>query len=214
MKRTALIVILFAAACGGGKKKETTAPETTSTEPAPTTEQAPAPTEPATPAEPAKPAEPKVDEAAIAQAALAEQYEAGKKVYTEKKCNSCHGDKGEGNKKNPAVIGEKAFPEKAAKTAKLRKKVTFKTAADVMGFVKQHMPAKAPGTLTDDEAAAVTAWMLSESKVNIEKKLDASNAESVTLRAAAADTAGKSGTEPAKPAEPGKAAEPAKPAKK
>ena len=66
------------------------------------------------------------------------------------------------------------------------------------------MPAKAPGTLSDEEAAAVTAWMLSESKVNIEKKLDATNAESVTLRAAAADTAGKSGTTPAEPAKPAK----------
>lgn len=204
MKRTALIVILFAAACGGGKKKETTTPETTSMEQPATTE----PATPATPAEPAPVAEPepaKPDEAAIAQAALTEQYEAGKKIYTEKKCNSCHGDNGEGNKKNPPVIGEKAFPEKAAKTAKLRKGVTFKTAADVMGFVKKHMPAKAPGTLTDDEAAAVTAWLLSESKVNIEKKLDASNAESVTLRTAAADdTAGKSGTTPAEPAKPAK----------
>ena len=50
-------------------------------------------------------------------------------------CNSCHGDTRAGNKKNQPVIGEKAFPEKAAKTAKLRKKVTFKTAADVMNFV-------------------------------------------------------------------------------
>lgn len=202
MKRTLLIGILVAAACGGGKKKEETTPMT-APEPAAA---APAP-ESATPAEPAPPAEPeppKVDEAAIAQAALAEQYELGKKVYTEKKCNSCHGDTGAGNKKNPPVIGEKAFPEKAAKTAKLRKKIAFNTAEDVMGFVKKHMPAKAPGTLTDDEAAAVTAWMLSESKVNIEKKLDASNAASVQLRAAAADTAGKSGTEPAEPAKPAK----------
>jgi mono/diheme cytochrome c family protein len=212
MKRTALIVILMAAACGGGKKKDTTTPDTDqAATPAPV-EPAPAPAPAPEPA-PAPP-EPKVDEAAVAAAALTEQYEAGKKVYTEKKCNSCHGDTGAGNKKNPPVIGDKAFPEKAGKTAKLRKKVTFKTAADVMGFVKQHMPLKAPNTLTDEEAAAVTAWMLSESKVNIEKKLDASNAESVTLRAAAADTAGKSGTEPAKPASDGKPAEPAKPAKK
>jgi cytochrome c len=202
MKRTALIVILFAAACGGGKKKETTTPETTEQAAMPATPAEPAPTPPAEPEKAPEPAKP--DEGAIAAAALTEQYEAGKKIFTEKKCNSCHGDNGEGNKKNPAVIGEKAFPEKAAKTAKLRKGVKFATAADVMGFVKKHMPLKAPGTLTDDEAAAVTAWMLSESKVNIEKKLDASNAETVTLRAAAADTAGKSGTEPAKPAEPAK----------
>jgi cytochrome c len=203
MKRTALTVFLIAAACGGGKKNDTTTPDTTSTEQAATTEPV-APVEPATPAEPVPPPEPVPDEGAIAAAALAEQYEVGKQVYTEKKCNSCHGDTGAGNKKNPPVIGEKAFPEKAAKKAKLRKKVAFKTAADVMNFVKKHMPAKAPGTLTDEEAAAVTAWMLSESKVNIEKKLDASNADSVMLRAAADDTAGKSGTTPAEPAKPAK----------
>ncbi|HEY5945605.1 MAG TPA: c-type cytochrome, partial [Kofleriaceae bacterium] len=118
MKRTALIVILLAA-CGGGKKKTAT-PESTEqavTEPAKPAEPAP----PAKPAEPEKaPEPPKPDEGALAAAALTEQYEAGKKVFTEKKCASCHGDHGEGNKKNPAVIGEKALPEKAPKTAKAR----------------------------------------------------------------------------------------------
>ena len=180
MKRTALILVLFAAACGG-KKSSSTMPDTTAEQHA-TVEK---PAEPATPAvseKPAEPAEPKVDETALAQAALAEQYEAGKKVYTEKKCDSCHGDKGEGNKKNPTLIGEKALPEQPAKTAKARKGVTFKTAGDVMGFIKAKMPPKAAGTLTDDEAAAVTAWILSENKVNIEKKLDAENAAAINLR--------------------------------
>ncbi|HEY5923723.1 MAG TPA: cytochrome c [Kofleriaceae bacterium] len=182
MKRTALILILMAAACGG-KKSEPAKPETGTTEQPVTTEPAtPAtPAEPAAPAEPAKPAEP--DPAVVAAAALAEQYEAGKKVYTDKGCAKCHGDKGEGNKKNPAVMGEKALPEKAAKTAKLRKGVAFKTAADVLGFVKAKMPAgKEAGTLTDDEAAAVTAWILSENKVKVEKKLDATNAAAINLR--------------------------------
>jgi cytochrome c len=173
MKRTALILVLLAAC--GGKKSEPAKPTETTEQAATTT-----PAEPATPTEPAAPAKP--DESAMAQAALAEQYDAGKKIFTEKKCASCHGDNGEGNPKNPAVIGEKALPEAPPKGAKLRKGVTFKTAADVMGFVKAKMPLKAPGSLSDDEAAAVTAWMLSESKVKIEKKLDASNAASVTLR--------------------------------
>jgi mono/diheme cytochrome c family protein len=207
MKRTALILILAAAACGGGKKSPAK-PDMTSTEQASTGEASDKPAEPAVATKPeeAKPAEPaKPDESALAAAALTEQYEAGKKVFTEKKCASCHGDKGEGNKKTPPVIGEKALPEKAPKTAKLRKKVEFKTAADVMGFVKEKMPLKAPGTLTEDEAAAVTAWMLSESKVNLEKKLDASNAASVTVHAAAAE-----GPPAAEPAEPAKPATPAK----
>ena len=108
--------------------------------------------EPAAAAQPAPPP----DDSVLAQAALAEQYELGKKLYVEKKCASCHGDAGEGSPKSPPVIGEKAYPEKAAKTAKLRKGVTFETAADVLGFVKAKMPLKTPGSLTDDEAAAVT----------------------------------------------------------
>ncbi|NVB83270.1 MAG: cytochrome c, partial [Kofleriaceae bacterium] len=147
-----------------------------------------APAEPAV-AEPAAPAEPAAtvqapatdDGGALAQAELAEQYEVGKKVYQEKKCASCHEDSGAGNKKNPPVIGEKALPEQPPKGAKLRK-VPFKTAADVLGFVKAKMPPKAQGSLTDEEAAAVTSWILSENKANIEKKLDASNAASVNLR--------------------------------
>ena len=185
MKRTALILILAAAACGGGKKTAAKPDDTATTEQASTGGEAEKAGEPAVAAKPeeAKPPEPaKPDPAALAAAALAEQYDAGKKVYTEKKCATCHGEKGEGTKKSPPVIGEKALPEKAAKTAKLRKAVAFKTAGDVMGFVKAKMPMKEPGTLSDDEAAAVTAWMLSESKVKIEKKLDAENAASVTLR--------------------------------
>jgi cytochrome c len=176
MKKMLLVAVLAAAACGGSSKpaaKPETTPETTPVETkAPET----------TPPEEAKPAEDNsAAEQAAAQAALTEQYEVGKKVYTDKKCASCHGDDGAGNAKNPPVIGEKAFPEAAPKKAKLRKGVTFKTAADVEAFVKAKMPIKAPGTLSDDEAFAVTAWILSESKVAIDKKLDASNAASVNL---------------------------------
>lgn len=198
MKRTALI-LFFVAACGGGKKPaQTTTMESHETKEEPATPVAETPKPEEKPAEPAQP-----DEGALAQAALTEQYEMGKKVYADKKCASCHGDHGEGTKKSPPVIGEKALPEKAPKTAKLRKGVTFKTAKDVMDFVKAKMPVKAAGTLTDDEAAAVTAWLLSENKVNLEKKLDASNAESVALHAAAAEGEAK-GAEPAKPATPAK----------
>jgi cytochrome c5 len=171
MRKTILGVMVVAFAACGGKSKppqiETAARETTPT-PQPTPESQPAP--------------PPVDDGgALAQAALAEQYDAGKKLYVSKACDSCHGEHGEGNPKNPAVIGDKAFPEAPPKGAKLRK-TPFKTAADVLAFVKAKMPIKSPGTLTDDEAAAVTAWMLSESKVNITAKLDATNAASVNLR--------------------------------
>ena len=161
---------LFLAACGGGKKKADTTPPPAAAEPAPA--------EPA-PAEPAPP-EPSPEEAA--KAALTEQLDQGKQLFADKKCNTCHGESGGGSAKTPALVGAKALPEKAPKKAKLRKGVSFKTANDVMGFIKAKMPKAAPGTLTDDEAAALTAWILTENKVAIDTKLDASNAESFKLR--------------------------------
>ena len=158
-----LVVVLAIAACGG-----TPAPK-------------PAPPEPA-PEAPAPHAEPNDPTGALAQAALAEQYDAGKKLYVDKKCATCHGDHGEGNPKNPPVIGEHAYPAEALPTAKLRKGISFTTAKDVLDFVRAKMPLKAPGTLTDDEAAAVTSWMLSETKVAIDRPLRASNAASIKLR--------------------------------
>lgn len=173
-----VLALLLVAACGGKQP----APAQLAPDEAAAAE-TPAATEAAAEAQPAPPAEPEPStNDVLAQAALTEQYELGKKLYTETKCASCHGDDGAGNPKNPPVIGANAFSEQAPKTAKLRKGIAFVTAKDVMDFVKAKMPIKAPGTLTDDEAAAVTAWMLSESKVAIEAKLDATNAASIRLR--------------------------------
>ena len=169
-KVTAAVFVFALAACGGKSKPA----EPPAASPPPTEEK---PAEAAPPEEPAGPGA-----EALAQAALAEQYDAGKKIYGDKDCDTCHGDSGEGSKSSPALIGDmtKLYPE--TKASKLRKGVTFKTAADVVAFVKAKMPLKTPNTLSDDEAAAVTAWMLSESKVNITAKLDASNASTVNLR--------------------------------
>ncbi len=174
-RMTKLVFVIAVAACGGGTAAKPTAPPPAAPEPAPE------PTARA-PELAAKPAESSDAAAIAAQAELAEQYDLGKKIYVDKKCASCHGDQGEGNPKNPAVIGPNAFSEKAPAKAKLRKGVTFATAKDVLDFVKAKMPLKKPGTLSDKDAAAVTSWMLSESKVNIEKPLDASNAATVKLR--------------------------------
>lgn len=151
-------------ACGGRG-----APAPAHPEPAPPTSTTEAPT-----------ASPAND--VLVQAALAEQYDLGKRLYVEKKCASCHGDRGEGNPKNPAVIGDSALPAAAPTGTKLRAGIAFRTAADVLGFVKTKMPIKEPGTLTDEEAAAVTSWMLSESRVAISAPLTAASAASIPLR--------------------------------
>jgi mono/diheme cytochrome c family protein len=155
---------LALAACGGSKPLPPSAEPVARTEPSAET----------TPAPPGNDV--------LEQAALAEQYDVGKRLYTGKKCASCHEANGAGNPTNPPVIGAGALPAAAPKAAKLRKGIEFATAKDVLAFVKAKMPLKAPGTLSDEEAAAITSWMLSESKVNITRKLDAANASSVALR--------------------------------
>ncbi len=170
MNRLALalaVAVALIPACGGSK-------------PAPAPAAPPAPSEAVAPAEPAPPPPPSAE--VLAASALAEQYEVGKQVYTDKKCASCHEDSGAGNAKNPAVIGETALAAKAPTKAKLRKKVTFTTAKDVVDFVKAKMPLKEPGTLTDDEAHAVVAWLLDSNKIALSAKLDASNAAALNLR--------------------------------
>ena len=136
----------------------------------------------AAPAEAAPPAESKPGSDVLAASALAEQYEVGKEVYA-KACASCHGDKGEGNAKNPALVGDGALPEKVTfPKAKLRKGVTFQTAKDVFDFIKKNMPLDKKGSLSDDEYLAVLAWDLNENKVPLEAKLTAANLASIKLR--------------------------------
>lgn len=167
MSKLLLVCVFLASACGGKAKPAPVKPE-----PAPVVKSEPAP-----PPEPAKPSD-----ADMAAAALAEQYGTGKEIYA-KACASCHGDNGEGNPKNPPLVGAKALPEKATfAKAKLRKKVAFKTAKDVFTFIKAKMPIDKPGTLADDEYLAVEAWFLNENKVALDKKLDVANLEAVKLR--------------------------------
>jgi cytochrome c len=163
------LLVVSSAACGGSKSKP--APKAP-----PVATPAPAP-KPAPPPEPAKPSE-----AELAAAALTEQYGTGKEVFT-KHCASCHGDNGEGNAKNPPLVGDKALPEKATfAKSKLRKKVAFKTAKDVFDFVSKKMPIDKPGTLSEDEYLAVLAWDLNENKVALDKKLDVAGLAAVKLR--------------------------------
>ncbi|CAN5860902.1 hypothetical protein BH11MYX3_BH11MYX3_48750 [soil metagenome] len=167
MSKLLLSVLVVISACGGGKAK-------------PVNVVPPAPV--VAPVEPTPPAEVKPTDEMLAASALAEQYGTGKEVYT-KACASCHGDNGEGNPKNPALIGDKALPEKTTfAKSKIRKKVSFKTAKDVLDFIKAKMPLDKPGSLSEDEYLAVEAWFLNENKVALDKKLTAETAATINLR--------------------------------
>ncbi len=98
----------------------------------------------------------------------ADQVAAGEKVWGDS-CTTCHGPAGEGKgKKNPPVVGAKALGK-------------FKTAADLEGFIKEKMPKDDPGTLTDEQAWAVAAWIASKNGKLGDAALTAESAASVNL---------------------------------
>lgn len=111
---------------------------------------------------------------------FAEQVTAGQKLYGDN-CASCHGAGGEGVKA-PRVVGmdKGALPLDPPATAKHRK-VQFKTAADVAGFVVKTMPPAAPGSLKESEYWSILAFDLHANGVDLPKKLDGTNAKDVVL---------------------------------
>jgi cytochrome c len=109
-----------------------------------------------------------------------QQSMAGAKLYADD-CAGCHGDKGEGGKHAPALIGPTALPLDAPDSAHKRKGVQFKTAADVFAFIKKTMPADEPGSLGDSEIAAILAYDLHESNMQVDKVLTAEDASEIVL---------------------------------
>jgi mono/diheme cytochrome c family protein len=98
----------------------------------------------------------------------ADQVAAGEKVYGDS-CVTCHGAAGEGKgKKSPAVIGAKALGK-------------YKTAADLEGYIKEKMPKDDPGTLSDADAWAVTAFLVSKNGKLGDAALTAESAATVNL---------------------------------
>ncbi len=85
-------------------------------------------------------------------------------------CASCHGDGGQGTPGGaPAVVGKDALPLDPPASAKYRK-ASFHTARDVYDFVKANMPAKAPGTLSQDQYLAIVAFDLMANGVDLTGK--------------------------------------------
>jgi mono/diheme cytochrome c family protein len=96
-------------------------------------------------------------------------------------CASCHGARGEGNAKVPAIVGRSALPLDAHPPSQSRK-TKFRTAGDVLQFMKTAMPPAKPGSLTDDEYAAILAFDLKANVVDLNaERVDATTAESFVL---------------------------------
>jgi mono/diheme cytochrome c family protein len=113
-------------------------------------------------------------------ASVDEQVAAGAKLYAAS-CAGCHGSGGEGSAKVPAVVGKSALPLDPQPPSQARR-TKFHTAADVFEFVKANMPPGKPGSLTDEEYAAIMAFDLKANGVDLGgKKVDATTAKGVVL---------------------------------
>jgi cytochrome c len=118
--------------------------------------------------------------AGAAPTSFAQQVELGQKVYGEQ-CASCHGAAGTGGKAPPVVgLSKGALPLNPPSTAKYRKS-QFKTVADIAEFVTKTMPPTAPGSLTAEQYWATLAFDLKANGINLDKKLDANVAATLTV---------------------------------
>jgi S-disulfanyl-L-cysteine oxidoreductase SoxD len=93
-------------------------------------------------------------------------YEEGKTVYTEK-CAACHGMKLEGVP-TAGIGGDKLIGGRGSLVGGKPVKTIesyWPYATTVFDYVKRAMPFNAPGSLTDSEVYAVTAYILGEANI-------------------------------------------------
>ena len=81
----------------------------------------------------------------------------GSAIYAQK-CASCHGKNGEGTKVAPDLIGGKGTLASAHPIRTPGSFIPFATT--IWSYIKAGMPANKPGSLSDDEVYAVTAYLL------------------------------------------------------
>lgn len=81
-------------------------------------------------------------------------------------CARCHGRDGRWRSGAPPLMGEHALPLEPPPTARLRT-APFRTAADVMAFVRENMPADQPGRLKDEDYASIVAFVLVANGVDL-----------------------------------------------
>jgi mono/diheme cytochrome c family protein len=74
-------------------------------------------------------------------------------------CAKCHGPTGAGMGHAPAVVGKNALPLNPPPGAQHRTS-QFRTARDVLDFVRANMPADNPGSLSETQYADILAFDL------------------------------------------------------
>ncbi len=93
-------------------------------------------------------------------------YAEGQKVYAEA-CASCHGDKLEGSV-TPGLVGDRLIGGRGTLATQAPVKTVesyWPYATTLFDYVKRAMPLTAPGSLSDDQVYAVTAYILGESNI-------------------------------------------------
>ncbi len=93
-------------------------------------------------------------------------YAQGEKVY-QAKCMACHGDKLQGTPQGDRLLGGRGtlVNNSAAKAPVKTVESYWPYATSVFDYIKRAMPFNAPGSLTDDEAYAVVAYILGEANI-------------------------------------------------
>ena len=81
----------------------------------------------------------------------------GKEIYRAQ-CASCHGDNGEGKPEFPVLVGGR--DSLASATPVLTVGSYWPYATTIFDYVRRAMPYATPGSLTNNEVYAVTAWLL------------------------------------------------------
>lgn len=103
------------------------------------------------------------------------------------KCASCHGPKGAGMPPAlPAIVGRDPAAEgfRFGTDPKLNKTIGnyWPYATTVFDYVRRAMPHPAPGSLTNDEVYALTAWLLAANQViPRDATLDAASLKAVKM---------------------------------
>jgi hypothetical protein len=89
----------------------------------------------------------------------------GKAIY-EAQCVACHGDKLQGGLGDKLIGGRGSLVNSDAKKAPVKTIESYwPYATTVFDYVKRAMPLYTPGSLTNDEVYAISAYILSEAKI-------------------------------------------------
>jgi mono/diheme cytochrome c family protein len=171
----AAALLAFGPACDSSKDKEAGKDTSSSTQPAPATTQAPAPGTDVSPRE-ISPQAPGTD---VSEAELAQFFSSmpdgrdlpagsgtvmqGKGVYTAQ-CAMCHGAMLEGGIGDKLIGGRGTLVASSGPPVKTVESY-WPYATTLFDYIKRAMPFDKPGSLSNDDVYAVTAYILNQAKI-------------------------------------------------